>query len=197
MPEEIKDVQEPEVSESPEDQVDFESLAKEREAEIETLKKMNQGQDKKVTELFSKISSLEKVISEKDNSKKTVEEQLQEMQQQLSERDKREKAKEKEALVHKVIAENKLDPEFDFDFLHKFETVEAIQENAQKRVEYYKKIKEDGFKERAGGSTPTKGVNSDQDLSVMSMDDLNKLAIEKPELKAAITEAIVKKYRSK
>jgi len=181
--------------ESQED-VDYKKVVAEQQELIEQLKKINAGNDKKVTELFKEIDTMKKVVSEKDDSKKTVEQQLQEMQNQLAQRDAREKAREKEALVHKIIAKNKLDPEFDFDFLHKFETPEAIEENALKRVEYYKKIKEDGFKEKAHGTVPRGGVSAGVDLTQMSLEDLNKMAIEKPEMKAQIVEAIGQKYRS-
>jgi hypothetical protein len=196
MSEENKDIQAQEVNEGQDEQVDAQELLKQKDSEIENLKKIAQGQDKKNSELFKKIGDLEKIISEKDTSKKTVEERLQEMQSQLEEREKRERAKEKESVVNRIIAEHKLDPEFDFDFLHKFETEDAIKENATKLAEYKKKLKDDGFKERAGGSIPIKGVTVEKDLSEMTYEELNKLASEKKEMMPAIEEAIKNKNRS-
>lgn len=191
MSEENTGVQEPQANESSEStEVDLQKVLEEKQNEIENLKKIAQGQDKKNSELFKEIESLKNVLNEKEQTKKTVEQQIEELTKQLQERDQREKLNEKKAMVHKVIAENKLDPEFDFDALFKFETEDLIKEKAQQRAEYYKKLKEDGFKERATGSIPKKGDAVAKDLSEMSLDELNRLAIEKPELKAQIIEAV-------
>jgi len=198
MSEEIQETQTPEVSEGqPQESVNFDEILKQKDSEIDNLKKIAQGQDKKNSELFKKIESLEKIINEKDNSKKTVEQQLQEMQQLITERDAREKQKEKEAIVHKIIAENKLDPTFDFDFLYKFETEEAIKENAQKRAEYYNKIKEDGFRERVSGSEPTRGERIDSNnLKDKSFFELNKIVKNDPKMEEAVLKEIDRRTKN-
>ena len=169
-----------------------EKLKKALEDQINMIK----GLDRKVTQLQTETKEKEKIISEKDQVKKTVEQQIEELTRQLSERDAIQKAKEKESLVIKVIAESKLDPVYDFDFLHKYETEEMIKEKALERVEYYKKLKEEGFKERASGSVPKVGTSVGKDLTSLSLDELNSLAQEKPDMKAQINEAIIQKIRS-
>ena len=189
MSEENKSVQEPEVSEStPEVNLkeENEKLKKALEDQINMIK----GLDRKVTELQQVNKEKEKVIAEKDQTKKSLEDQFNDLKRLLEEKDLKEKQKEKESLVHKVIAETKLNPEFDFDFLNKFETEEMIKEKALERAEYYNKLKEDGFKERAGGTVPVKGTPTQQDLSKLGIGELNQLAIDKPEMKPQIIEAI-------
>lgn len=187
MSEEIKDVQEQEASASQENSADFETLLKEKDAEIENLKKMAQGQDKKNSQLFQEINDLKKVISEKDQTKKTVEQQFEELRQQFAEREAREKQKEKESLVNRIIAKNKLDPEFDFDFLFKYETEEMIEEKAALRAEYYKNLKEDGFKERVKGTPPVKGESVDSNaLQDKTFFELNQLVKKNPQMEEAV-----------
>jgi hypothetical protein len=196
MSEENTSVQEPEVSESTNQEIDYKAEYEKTQKLIEDQGNMIRGLDKKVTQLQKEKEEKEKIISEKDEVKKTVEQQIQELQQELQKRDQAEKQKAKESLVNRVIAETKLDPNFDFDFLYKFETEEMIKEKAQERAEYYTKLKEDGFKERAQGTVPKKGISVGTDLSTLSLDELNKLAIEHPEKEAEIQKAIVKKLRS-
>ena len=65
-----------------------------------------------------------------------------------------------------------------------------IREKAQKRQENYNALKEEGFKERAGGTPPKRGETQAEDLSSKSINELNKLAHEHPEMIPEIEEAI-------
>lgn len=173
--------------------VDKDKRIEELTRALEETKKQAAGQDKKNSELYKKLESLEKIVSEKDQTKKSLEEQMEELRNEMKQRDQLQKQKEKEVLVSKIIAKHKLDPSFDFDALIKFETEEMIEEKALERVNYYNKLKEDGFKERAGGSIPKSGSAVPKDLSSLSLMELNRLAMEKPELLPQITEAIKRK----
>jgi hypothetical protein len=151
-------------------------------SELEQTKKIAQGQDKKNSELFEEIERLKKTVGEKEEVKKSIEDKFNDLVEQLAERDKLAAKNEKKAIVNRIIAENGLDPEYDFDYLFKFETEESISQKAVERKEKYLKLKEDGFKERAKGSVPNAGAGKGIDLKTMSIDELNKLSFDQPEL---------------
>jgi len=198
MSEENTGVQESMTSESTTEETttpDLTTIMAEKDRQIEELKNMVKGLDRRVTQVTKEKEEKDKIISEKEQVKKTVEQQIQDLQNQLNEKDRLEKQQAKESLVNRIIAETKLDPKFDFDYLKKYETEDLIKEKALERAEYYNKLKEDGFKERASGSIPKKGSAMPQDLSTLGYDELNALIQEKPEMKAQILEAVAKKSR--
>ena len=198
MSEENTGVQEPQASETtPDDvQVDFKEEYEKLKKLTEDQGNMIKGLDRKVTQLQKEKEETQKIISEKDQVKKTVEQQIQELQQELQKRDIAEKAKAKESIVNRIIAENKLDPVFDFDFLYKFETEEMIREKAKEKADYNNKLKESGFLERAQGTVPKKGISATTDLTTLSLDELQELYREKPERQKEILEVIKNKSRS-
>lgn len=172
----------------------FEELKKNLETvleEKEKVQKVAQGQDKKNTELFSKISELEKEIQNRDEKKKSVEEQILDLQNELKQRDENQKLRDRESLVLKEIANNKLDPEMDYDYVWKAQTNEEIAERAKARVEYYEKIKSETIQSIANGSVPPKGdTQTVGKYDKMSDMELSKLSLDRPELSEEIAKII-------
>ena len=157
MSEEQIQTEEKQVEVDSEEKISIEQLQK----ELEDVKSILKGQDRKNTELQKEKEELKKILETKEKENKSVEERIADIERQyredIAKRDAERKLESKKSLVLKEIASNGLNPDIDFDYVFNAETEEGIQERARKLAEHYENIKAKDRLERTGSNVPARG----------------------------------------
>lgn len=162
----------------------IESLKKELDSvkeERDKLKNQAQGQDRKNTELT-------KLLDEEKKRKLTVEERIRQLEQAKEESEQRYLKELKEKQIMKIINEKQLPIKIAFKNLFDCATEEEMLQEADEIKKFLDEQTAKMFQEKANGGVPKKGhsLNANNNLENLSLDELMKLPMEKPDLSDAV-----------